>query len=989
MGKVVKSLLASILALILVSPVIGINQIHYQDASDLDSIKSSAVSRGGEYEVEIQNTNEVEATVSVTRNDQVSISYDIKNIGSKDDAYNLSVSWSDNEGLGWDSQPSVESIFVLSGETKTAIYNFKSPVQGVYSGDYKDFTVTVASQNMSSTSANLQQMLDMDMAYAVDVKVINAESQKNGNRGTTVIYNLEVENVGDNTDNFTIETGELPKDWQVDISHSYVILSSRESATIDLEVLIPSNAAKNEFAVIQSIARVQESGYDYIYGFTSTNTSVNNGLIYSVQITSSDYSRKVIPGGEVYYDLEVENTGDSTDSYTLRLEDVMKAGWESNLSEFEIQDLAPGQTFGLDLIVTSPSDAEENDWYLSTIIITSQTREKFNSSMEANTSVRIPDRSVSLVIVDDSLSGDPGSIIVYSLTLKNTGSDPDDFTFSFEKCSYCNTWNVELSSNGVNDLGPNQEFNFQMNVIVPTNAKRVDFAVISVTATSVSDSSAEAFIVTNSTVNEVFSHQIFWDSSKTLFPGDSSSFEIRIINNGNSYMDFVFDSNEIPNSWDFVVNNVNLPYTTQSLSPYGGEEKITVNFKVPNDANTGEFDFNVIVKHSSSGYQIDSGKFSIIVESYAHFIFSVSNSESKDFPGTVRTFSVDVTNNANEQDEIQLTLDGLPLKWSSRFLSNNGMAISTIKVGSSGQSSFVLEVITHSDDPRNEQAGTELIIQGTSTLNSKVVNSTIVKVFTKAEFGLSVSTSDIVKNVSKGTKKVTFTLTVSSSTNSKEVVNVLPAIVPIDWESTFSVTTFELDQSSLPKNVYLELQLPEMAYGGENIINVQMKSASSGQIIDVNLTVFVSESPSFSVELKTSAGDVVAGEIGKFLILLTNDGNTVENFNLSIEGKRASWFSLSDTVIKLVPGSSREFIVEVKPPISQLSEDTSGTLNVTMSSDISKTTKITLPFTVLKSDLIIDTPTEEEESLLENLPSINLILVIALLSFISVIRRRN
>ena len=114
-----------------------------------------------------------------------------------------------------------------------------------------------------------------------------------------------------------------------------------------------------------------------------------------------------------------------------------------------------------------------------------------------------------------------------------------------------------------------------------------------------------------------------------------------------------------------------------------------------------------------------------------------------------------------------------------------------------------------------------------------------------------------------------------------------------------------------------------------------------------------------------------------------------ENFNLSIEGKRASWFSLSDTVIKLVPGSSREFIAEVKPPISQLSEDTSGTLNVTMSSDISKTTKITLPFTVLKSDLIIDTPTEEEESLLENLPSINLILVIALLSFISVIRRRN
>ena len=84
---------------------------------------------------------------------------------------------------------------------------------------------------------------------------------------------------------------------------------------------------------------------------------------------------------------------------------------------------------------------------------------------------------------------------------------------------------------------------------------------------------------------------------------------------------------------------------------------------------------------------------------------------------------------------------------------------------------------------------------------------------------------------------------------------------------------------------------------------------------------------------------------------------------------------------------STEIIVEVKPPITQAAGEMSGTLNVTLSSDSSKTTKITLPFTVLKSNEIVEEePEKEEESLL---PGPSIVSVILMITLLSKLRRRK
>ena len=171
------------------------------------------------------------------------------------------------------------------------------------------------------------------------------------------------------------------------------------------------------------------------------------------------------------------------------------------------------------------------------------------------------------------------------------------------------------------------------------------------------------------------------------------------------------------------------------------------------------------------------------------------------------------------------------------------------------------------------------------------------------------------------------------------------------------------------------------------MIEAIVSSDQSGETINLVFVVYVEEKADVDVELKMTAGDVTAGTIGKFTVRLSNNGNTIEKLSLTMEGKRASWFTLPSDVIRLEPGSYEEIVIEVKPPIMQAATETSGMLNVTLSTDASKTTKLSLPFAVLKSDLVIDEPIDEEEDSLLPAPSfISVILIVSLLS--RLIRRR-
>ena len=234
---------------------------------------------------------------------------------------------------------------------------------------------------------------------------------------------------------------------------------------------------------------------------------------------------------------------------------------------------------------------------------------------------------------------------------------------------------------------------------------------------------------------------------------------------------------------------------------------------------------------------------------------------------------------------------------------------------------------------------------------------------------------------------IPFQLTVINNGNAVDYVSLPSAIAPAGWIATFSESSFTLAPSQ-SKVVYLNVEIPANVYGGDNLIQVKVSSDQSGQTTDMEFVVYVPEIADIDVELKTTAGDVTAGTTGKFIVRLSNNGNTIESLSLSIEGKRSSWFSLPSDTIDLEPGGYQEIIIEVNPPITQAAGEMSGTLNVTLSSDTSKTTKIALPFSVLKSAAIPDEIPEEEDEGLLGLPGPGLISVLLVITLLSVLRRR-
>jgi len=978
MSKSVYSFLVTLLALLLISPIAGINYSSVEQTSSLLSNANDNSARG-DYEVSIEFGESNTGISEVTRNEEISAEFAVSNTGTFDDTYNLSVTWNDEYELGWESFANQGAVSVPSGSQEVISFTFQSPVQGVYDGDSMDFVVKATSQNSTTTSDSRQQTLEIDMIYAVDI-YLRESTSKNGDRGEDIYYSIEVKNVGESSDEFAIEVGDLPWDWEAAPSESELDLDPDESQIITLEVSIPDTAAEDEYAFIQVFARVQTSSYDYIYGFCDTNTTVNDGLAYSVDILPDALEKQVIPGGQILYSLYVTNNGDSSDSYSLELSDMAQVGWGSNLSQFSIFDLGPGEETVVTMNVTSPADSLENDWALSFVEVTSSTRNQFSDSTEMNTSVRIPIRDLSLSVDMAQKGGDPGTTVTYTINLENTGTDPDDFVLSIVRCEDCNAWGVSLETYEVSDLEDGTVIDIEFYVDVPSSAKNTESAQMTVIAHSAFDTDVTDSVSTLTTVDKVLNRQISWDSGFLMNPGDTETINIVIENLGNSIQSYTFESDEIPDGWTFS----GLPYHTDDLDPYGGSEGFTIDFTVADNENPGYFNFSIDVILDENNFKITEIELSIKVEYYAEFIIDVLEIESFEGPGETHTFNVEVINNANIEDDIQLEITGLPEGWETCILVNT-VCSSKVSVGKGQTSSFSLQITTNPNEAANTVNGVFLHLEAVSGLNNKVTNFDTFTVYTNPVYSLSAEVPSDRKDGSPG-DSVTFQIVVTNDGNSIDYVSLPSPMAPAGWIATFSESSFTLGPLQ-SKTVYLNVDIPASVYGGENIIDAEVSSDQSGEYIDISFVIYVEEKADIDVEVKTTAGDVTAGTTGKFTVRISNNGNTVERLSLKIEGKRNSWFTLPSDTIRLDPGSYEEIVIEVTPPLTQAATEASATLNVTLSTDSSKTVKKALPFSVLKSDLVIDEPVvEEEDSLLPGPSLISVVLLISLLS--RIIRRR-
>ena len=988
MSRVPFSFLVSVAALLLLSPVIGISNGIVTNESLLLSDEFAIGSRDADYDVEITRSSSNDGINYVTRNEEVTNSFVVNNNGNLDDTYNLTVSWSDSSNYGWFAEPVLKSISVSSGGSEEVSFSFQAPIQGIYSGETCTFAVKATSHNSSSTSSTVNHMLEIIMTYAVDVD-IRQDIEQSGNRGDSVTYVVDVTNVGENPEEFSIAIGNVPKDWLASTTFTSISLEPQESSSYDLEVSIPNNAAENEYAAIRTSVHVQTSSYDHVHAYVYSNTSVLDGLQYGVNIVVDEEERQVIPGGEIDYDLSITNTGETVDSYFLELGEAI-SGWSLDLSTFTVDDLEPNDSRHVILSITGPDNAQEGDLFQAHVKVSSSSREKFNDNLTTKTTIRIPVRDVLLTSSDTAMSGNPGSTVTYSMVIKNTGTDPDDFTLSIDRCEDCGAWSTTLSIINIENLAADSSHNFDLHVTIPVSARDTLSATFGIIATSQSSSDANDRLDTVTTVNTVYDASLIPSVVPILNPEDESSFDIKTINNGNGVQSFKITSDELPSGWGFEDT---IPYTTGDLQPYGGDMIKSVPFKVPAGASAGFVNFTVKLFVDKANYEVQMREvmLSIKVENYADFTLDVFESESAKNPGETHEFTVKLINNANADDVINFEVDNLLSQWQSCISETiaNSNCVDSITLPKDSEAIFSLRITTNVGDSANTVQGVLVSLIATSSLNEGVSKSDSFKIYTNPTYNLVVTTSDDRKDAKPG-EKFSFQIKIINKGNADDFVTVSPP-----KSSTLSATVSNFDSRLKPEPhidselvVFVEGEVPANAFGGENKITLNVTSDHSKQKVDIEFIVFVNEIANIDVEMKTTAGEVVAGTSGTYSIRLTNNGNTIENLSLTMQGKRSSWFTLPVNTVILEPGDWEEITIEVIPPITQPAGEQAATLNVTLSSDISKTIKKDLVVYVLKSNLDVnDEPKEEDETSLP-IPDIGIIPVLLSLVIFSRIKRR-
>ena len=128
---------------------------------------------------------------------------------------------------------------------------------------------------------------------------------------------------------------------------------------------------------------------------------------------------------------------------------------------------------------------------------------------------------------DDAMSGEPGEVVTYTLTITNDGNVMDTFNIAISGES----WTTTAPGSVMVNAGTSSTFDVA--VTIPANAGGGDSDVATITVTSANDAGATDSADLTTTANNVYSVDLSGDDAMSDEPGEVVTYTLTITNNGN------------------------------------------------------------------------------------------------------------------------------------------------------------------------------------------------------------------------------------------------------------------------------------------------------------------------------------------------------------------------------------------------------------------------------------------------------------------------
>jgi uncharacterized membrane protein len=597
------------------------------------------------------------------------------------------------------------------------------------------------------------------------------------------------------------------------------------------------------------------------------------------------------PGAVHTFTHHITNTGDSIDSYALAMNNQVTpagdTGWDYALSPENIINLAQGDTVTVTLVITGGHPG-----YFDTTIITATSASGPVHSVVDTTHIS----QTAGVDIDPSRSGSglPGTQVVYTHTLTNTGDGPDIFSLiPITLTAVPPNWIVTVMPTQTDYVRPGETTPFTTTVSIPADAWSGAQHWVEIEAIAASNTAVTDTLAVTTTVDAVYGLALVPDNEATV-PDDTNVVYTHTLSNLGNITDTITLTTTSSPDWnlDFMPQTVNLP-------PFA-TTTVWVTVTVP--AGTGGLThLATITATSSTGITATAVNTTTVAE-LPGVLIEPDYDRSVD-AGTTVTYAHTVTNTGNVTDTFTL-MAGSSLGWLDSFTAG------PLNLAP-GASAAVYVTVTVPAGATPGMADTTMIT-ATSVLNTAVANSAIDITRVRQEHGLAFS-PDHTGSTYEGSQ-ISYTHTLTNTGNGVDTFAITTSSSQ-GWAVTAAPLSLSLNPGEA-QPVVVTLTVPTGTGGSVDVMEVTATSVISNAFsaTAVNTTMSVISATRGVLLEPNNNSTGLPGDTIIYTHRLTNTGTVTDSYSLAAVSDQVWTAAVDPPNVALAAGASAPVTVTVTIP---------------------------------------------------------------------------
>ncbi|MCA9925655.1 MAG: hypothetical protein KC421_24960, partial [Anaerolineales bacterium] len=314
--------------------------------------------------------------------------HQVTNAGDIPDSFSLSAV----SGNGWTTAVTPTALVLNALQSAPVTVTVTIPA-GALSGDMDVVTVTARSDADAAFFDTAEDTTTVEPSFGV---LLEPDNSGTANAGELLTYAHVLTNTGNVTDTFTFAASSS-NGWVTAVPAD-VTVGIDLTTTVVVSLTIPSGAS----GLADTMIVTATSTTDVTTMDSAVNTTTVNGSPGTLGVAiSPDNNTTTDAGTTIQYQHTVENTGTTTDDYTITA--VSSQGWTITLLTTQVT-LAPSETANISVRVTVPGTAVAGTIDTVTVTVTSNTDNAVTDTATDTTTVTPNETLVYLPIIFNNFS---------------------------------------------------------------------------------------------------------------------------------------------------------------------------------------------------------------------------------------------------------------------------------------------------------------------------------------------------------------------------------------------------------------------------------------------------------------------------------------------------------------------------------------------------------------------------------------------------------